>query len=105
MTAVAIDDGDTETVLALLRRDARIEQAGELKFGHFARGRNQRRLEVLARALRPGGMLAGRASIFMIDKGFFVARLRSLTYCLKSMLTRTVSTCTRTIRLDGTHRS
>ncbi|MGV9211056.1 hypothetical protein ACTFTM_04240 [Micromonospora sp. RB23] len=70
--SVAIDDGDAATVLALLRRDAGIKQAGELKFSHFARGGNQRRLEVLARALRPGGMLAGRASIFMIDKRFFV---------------------------------
>ncbi|MDG4778942.1 hypothetical protein O7614_04695 [Micromonospora sp. WMMD961] len=70
--SVAIDDGDADTVLALLRRDAGIEQAAELKFGHFARGRNQRRLEVLAGALRPGGMLAGRVSIFMIDKRFFV---------------------------------
>ncbi|QOC93933.1 hypothetical protein [Micromonospora craniellae] len=71
--SVAIDDGAADTVLTLLRRDAGIEQAAELKFGHFARGRNQRRLEVLAGALRPGGMLAGRASIFMIDKRFFVA--------------------------------
>ena len=70
--SVAIDDGDADTVLALLRRDAGIEQAAELKFGHFARGRNQRRLEVLAGALRPGGMLAGRVRIFMIDKRFFV---------------------------------
>lgn len=74
--SVAVDDADSAEIVAALRRDAGVQQAGELKFRHFAGSRgtvNIRRIEVLADALRAGGPLADRASVFLIDTRFFVA--------------------------------
>lgn len=73
--SVAIDDAAAAGVVTDLRREARIQQGDELKFARFTgRGEpDRRRLEVLAAALRPGGPLDGRASVYLADKGFSAA--------------------------------
>jgi hypothetical protein len=73
--SVAIDDATATEVVASLRRDARLQQAAELKFAHFAGGGrlNTHRLGVLASALEPGGALADRSSVYVVDKRYFVA--------------------------------
>jgi hypothetical protein len=73
--SVAVDDVVAGEIVAALRRDAKIKQAGELKFGHFAGGRgvvNTRRLEVLAELVGSGGPIADRASVYLIDTRYFV---------------------------------
>ncbi|MEW2386091.1 hypothetical protein AB0873_28925 [Micromonospora sp. NPDC047707] len=57
--SVATDDSDAAMVVEILRRDAGIQQAGELKFGHFAgrSGAQRRRFDVLTATLRSGGAL------------------------------------------------
>lgn len=68
--SVAVDDVDARALLAGLRADARIAQAGEVKFSHFAT--RARRLEVLVSALDPAGGLGERAGIHLVDKRFFI---------------------------------
>jgi hypothetical protein len=72
--SVAIDDVEAAEVVAQLRHDAGIsDQAGELKFKHFGGKADTRRRRVLADALGPGGALESRASVYVIDKHYFVA--------------------------------
>jgi hypothetical protein len=67
--SVAVDDGTAEEIVGQLRRDARLSQPPELKFTHF---RDGSRLEVLAGLLGPGGGLASRAHVYLVDKHYFV---------------------------------
>ena len=67
--SVAVDDGTAGEIVGQLRRDAKLSQPPELKFTHF---RDGNRLEVLAGLLGPGGGLAGRAHVYLVDKHYFV---------------------------------
>ncbi|MFH9349647.1 hypothetical protein [Kitasatospora sp. NPDC017646] len=69
--SVAIDDQTAQQVLLDLRRDARIaDQVAEVKFKHFKDRPTGR--QALVKALGPGGSLEGRASVYVIDKHYFV---------------------------------
>lgn len=70
--SVAIDDAAAEEIVTALRNDAGLMQTGELKFGQFlGRGQlNTRRIGVLIAALKPGGPLGQRSSLFLADKRY-----------------------------------
>jgi hypothetical protein len=68
--SVAIDDETAAPIVEQLRKDAQLSQPPELKFAHF---KGQSRLEVLAGMLGPGGPLAGRTRVYLVDKHYFVA--------------------------------
>lgn len=71
--SVAIDDVEAADIVAGLLRRAGI-QAPELKFQtSFARDGFVRRRALLAELLAPGGPLVDRASVFVVDKHYFVA--------------------------------
>lgn len=68
--SVAIDDEEAAEIVGKLRRDARVSQPAELKFSHF--DGKELRLAALAALLGPGGTLATRASVYLVDKHYFV---------------------------------
>jgi hypothetical protein len=70
--SVAADDATAGEIVHELRQEAGIRQAGELKFNHFAGRGRQRRLDILAAAIGPGGPLADRAGVYLIDKRYFI---------------------------------
>ncbi|WP_409497274.1 hypothetical protein [Amycolatopsis sp. cmx-11-12] len=70
--SIAIDDISAAPIVERLRRDAGLTQPPELKFGQFT-GTRRDRLAVLVDLLKPGGVLADKASVFMVDKHYFVA--------------------------------
>jgi hypothetical protein len=71
--SVAVDDESAAQIVDRLRRDAGLSQPPELKFAHFTGQRSGTRLEALAALLGPGGALAGRAHVYLVDKHYFVA--------------------------------
>lgn len=72
--SVAIDDAEAAGILDTLRLQARIQaSAPEVKFQTMFTGAGQgARRRLLADLLAPGGPLATRASIYIIDKHYFV---------------------------------
>jgi hypothetical protein len=68
--SVAIDDETAAPIVQQLRADARLPQPPELRFAQF---KSRNRLEVLAGLLGPGGPLAGRTRVYLVDKHYFVA--------------------------------
>ncbi|MGX8909646.1 hypothetical protein ACR820_31175 [Streptomyces netropsis] len=73
--SVAIDDADAAAIVDTLRVDAGIQKsATELKFQKmFAGPAAGRRQHLLGDLLAPGGPLYDRASVYVIDKHYFVA--------------------------------
>ncbi|MFJ4624637.1 DUF3800 domain-containing protein [Streptomyces sp. NPDC088812] len=73
--SVAIDDAEAAAIVDTLRREAGIQQsATEAKFQKmFTGGGAGRRRRLLGELLRPGGPLHDRASVYAIDKHYFVA--------------------------------
>ncbi|MFD8916107.1 hypothetical protein [Streptomyces sp. NPDC059575] len=72
MGSVAISDADAEPIVEEIRKAIRL-QAPELKFsGAFAGPKNGQRRLALSGLLEPGGALHGRASVYLIDKHYFV---------------------------------
>ncbi|MGX1364702.1 hypothetical protein RKD19_000061 [Streptomyces canus] len=73
--SVAIDDADAAAILDTLRREAGIQKsAPEVKFQKmFAGGGASQRRRLLGELLAPGGALRDRASVYVIDKHYFVA--------------------------------
>ncbi|MFF8441160.1 hypothetical protein ACF07U_09805 [Streptomyces californicus] len=70
--SVAISDADAESIVEEIRKATRL-QAPELKFsGAFAGSKNGTRRPILSSLLAPGGALHGRASVYLIDKHYFV---------------------------------
>jgi hypothetical protein len=70
--SVAISDTDAEPIVDEIRTATRL-QAPELKFSKvFAGPKNGQRRSVLSALLAPGGDLHGRASVYLIDKHYFV---------------------------------
>jgi hypothetical protein len=70
--SVAISDVEAEPIVQEIRRATQL-QAPELKFsGAFAGPKNAQRRPVLAGLLEPGGALHGRASVYLVDKHYFV---------------------------------
>ncbi|MFD7854508.1 hypothetical protein ACFV6B_09520 [Streptomyces microflavus] len=70
--SVAISDADAEPIVDEIRSATRL-QAPELKFsGVFAGPKNGTRRPVLSALLAPGGALHGRASVYLLDKHYFV---------------------------------
>ncbi|WP_328753680.1 hypothetical protein OHA28_50325 [Streptomyces sp. NBC_00269] len=70
--SVAISDIEAEPIVEEIRKATRL-QAPELKFsGAFAGPKNGQRRPVLSGLLEPGGALHGRASVYLIDKHYFV---------------------------------
>src|SRR6266576_4408693 len=67
--SVAVDDKSAAQIIDRLRRDAKLSQPPELKFAQF---RSDIRLEVLAALLGPGGALADRVGVYLVDKHYFV---------------------------------
>lgn len=70
--SVAVDDESAAQIVDRLRRDAKLSQPPELKFAHFTSGRSGTRLEALAALLGPGGVLADRVDVYLVDKHYFV---------------------------------
>lgn len=68
--SVAVDD-DAAELVQMLRERARVRQAGELKF-HFFKDDPQR-WSLLEEAWRPGGVLHGRCSVYVVDKEYAAA--------------------------------
>lgn len=68
--SVALDDEAASSIVERLRQDTRIRQPPELKFGQFAGSAD--RIEALADLLGPGGALAGRAHVYLVDKHYFI---------------------------------
>ena len=71
--SVAVDDEAAAPIADQLRRDAGLSQPPELKFAQFTSQRSGARLEALAALLGPGGVLVGRAHVYLVDKHYFVA--------------------------------
>ncbi|MFC6067039.1 hypothetical protein [Streptomyces ochraceiscleroticus] len=72
MGSVALSDDEAGPILDDVRQACRI-QAPELKFSKMFTGPdNHRRRAVLSELLASGGVLHGRASIYLIDKHYFV---------------------------------
>jgi hypothetical protein len=73
--SVAIDDVEAAAIVDTLRRDAGIQQsATEVKFQKMFTGEGaSRRRRFLGELLGPGGPLHDRASVYVIDKHYFVA--------------------------------
>jgi hypothetical protein len=73
--SVVVDDTEAASLVGTLRQHARIqESAPELKFQKMFTGTGGvHRRQLLAELLGPGGPLAGRASVYVIDKHYFVA--------------------------------
>jgi hypothetical protein len=72
MGAVAISDADAAPIVDEIRTATRL-QAPELKFTKpFTGEKNGQRRAVLSALLSPGGTLHGRASVYLIDKHYFV---------------------------------
>lgn len=70
--SVAISDADAAPIVDEIRTAIRL-QAPELKFSKaFAGPKNGQRRLVLSELLSPGGALYGRASVYLIDKHYFV---------------------------------
>lgn len=70
--SVAISDEDAADLVDDLRRTTRV-QAPELKFGtSFARDGQTQRRKALAALLGPGGALEQRASVYVLDKHYFI---------------------------------
>lgn len=70
--SVAMSDEDAADLIDGLRRTTRI-QAPELKFGtSFAKDGQSQRRKALAALLGPGGALEGRASVYVLDKHYFI---------------------------------
>ncbi|MEU5796204.1 hypothetical protein ABZ800_22190 [Streptomyces sp. NPDC047813] len=70
--SVAISDADAEPIVDEIRTATRL-QAPELKFSKaFAGPKNGQRRSVLSALLAPGGALHERASVYLIDKHYFV---------------------------------
>lgn len=68
--SVAIDDDEAAEMVDKLRGDTGLSRPPELKFSHFD-GR-EARLAALAALLGPGGALATRAGVYLVDKHYFV---------------------------------
>lgn len=73
--SVAIDDTEAAVIVDTLRREAGIQQsAREVKFQKmFTGGGAGHRRRLLGELLASGGPLHGRASVYAIDKHYFVA--------------------------------
>ncbi|MER8073763.1 DUF3800 domain-containing protein [Streptomyces sp. NPDC094034] len=73
--SVAIDDTEAAGIVDTLRREAGIQKsAAEVKFQKmFTGGGAGRRRRILGELLAPGGPLHDRASVYVIDKHYFVA--------------------------------
>ncbi|WP_328855393.1 DUF3800 domain-containing protein [Microbispora hainanensis] len=70
--SVAISDNDAAGIVETLRREARI-QAPELKFAKsFTAQSHASRRQALKELLAPKGPLEGRASVYVVDKHYFV---------------------------------
>lgn len=70
--SVAISDADAEPIVDEIRTATRL-QAPELKFSKvFAGPKNGQRRSVLSALLAPGGALHERASVYLIDKHYFL---------------------------------
>ncbi|MGY5060006.1 hypothetical protein ACWDFR_39080 [Streptomyces sp. 900105755] len=70
--SVAISDADAVPIVDEIRTATRL-QAPELKFSKvFAGSKNGQRRSVLSALLAPGGALHERASVYLIDKHYFV---------------------------------
>jgi hypothetical protein len=77
--SVAIDDDSAALIVDKLREDTSLKQPPELKFSHFSSQRRGHRLETLVQLIGPEGYLASRASVYLVDKHFFVtAKIISL---------------------------
>jgi hypothetical protein len=79
--AVAIDDAEAAAIVDTLRREAGIQKsAPEVKFQKmFTGGGAGQRRQLLGELLAPGSPLHDRASVYVIDKHYFVtAKLVSL---------------------------
>lgn len=73
--SVAIDDAEADIIVNTLRREAGIQKsAPEVKFQKmFTGGGAGHRRRLLGELLGPGGPLHDRASVYAIDKHYFVA--------------------------------
>ncbi|WP_327707064.1 DUF3800 domain-containing protein [Streptomyces decoyicus] len=73
--SVAIDDAEAAGIVDTLRREAGIQKsATEVKFQKmFTGGGAGQRRRLLGELLAPGGPLHDRASVYVIDKHYFVA--------------------------------
>ncbi|MGW0420999.1 DUF3800 domain-containing protein [Streptomyces sp. NPDC003015] len=73
--SVAIDDAEAAAIVDLVREETRIQKsATEIKFQTmFTGGGAGQRRRLLGELLAPGGALHGRASVYVIDKPYFVA--------------------------------
>ncbi|MFJ7334416.1 hypothetical protein ACIQUU_14335 [Streptomyces sp. NPDC101116] len=71
---MAIDDAEAAGIVDTLRREAGIQKpATEVKFQKMFTGEGAgRRRGLLGELLSPGGPLHGRASVYVIDKHYFV---------------------------------
>ncbi|MFE4600601.1 hypothetical protein ACFRKE_07060 [Kitasatospora indigofera] len=70
--SVLVDDTEAAGLVEQLRREGRVQKtAPELKFGNLSNTRHSR--ELLAQALSPGGLLAGRVTIFLTDRHYMIA--------------------------------
>ncbi|MFJ1958151.1 hypothetical protein ACIOGT_17485 [Streptomyces microflavus] len=70
--SVAISDEDAANLVDDLRRTTRV-QAPELKFGtSFAKDGQTQRRKALVALLGPGGALEKRASVYLLDKHYFI---------------------------------
>jgi hypothetical protein len=70
--SVALDDESAALIVEQLRDAAALTQPLELKFRQFTGQKNRGRLEALAALLEPGGALADRAQVYLVDKHYFV---------------------------------
>ncbi|MFJ8053699.1 DUF3800 domain-containing protein [Streptomyces luteogriseus] len=70
VAGVAVDDAEAELIVRDLRSQTNIQATvRELKFKHFQRGD---RLQKLSRLWRPGGVLHGRCSVYVVDKRYAI---------------------------------
>lgn len=69
--SVAIDDVEAAPVISALRKQARIQQAGELKFRLFKD--REERWSLLKDLWGPAGALHNRCSVYVVDKEYAVA--------------------------------
>ncbi|MEU0382324.1 hypothetical protein ABZ093_34310 [Streptomyces cyaneofuscatus] len=69
--SVAIDDAEAAPLISTLRRQARIQQAGELKFRLFKD--REERWSLLKNLWGPASALHERCSVYVVDKEYAVA--------------------------------
>ncbi|MEV6159470.1 hypothetical protein AB0L53_54970 [Nonomuraea sp. NPDC052129] len=69
---MAVDDHEAGEILDCFRSEAGVRQAPEVKFRHIAGADHGRRRVIFSDLLGDHGALAGRASVYMVDKHFFI---------------------------------